>query len=62
MHPQRSVQLLLMLYIYDPVADTFVPLPDMPAELPLQIHNAVHALQTIDAGKPDLSQLLPSST
>lgn len=45
----------MVLHIYDPDADTFLPVPDMPPELPLQLHNALHHLQAIaSAGKHPL--------
>ena len=48
---QRILTLLLVVYVYDATADTFRPLPDMPRDLPMQIHNARQALQLIDTGK-----------
>ena len=47
---QRTVTILLVVYVYDAVADTFRPRSDMPKDLPLQIHNARKALQLIDRG------------
>ena len=38
-------------YVYDWTADTFVPLPNMPDDLPLQVSNARKALMLIDQGK-----------
>ena len=40
----------MVVYIYDAAADTFLPLPDMPAEIHLQIHAAATALHAIGAG------------
>ena len=47
---QRALTVLLVVYVYDTAAGTFKPLPDMPRDLPLQIHNARQALQLIDKG------------
>ena len=40
----------MILHIYDANADSFLPLPDMPTEMPFQIHAAIDALQAIEAG------------
>ena len=48
---QKSVQLLLIVYIYEPAADTFVEIPDMPADISLQIRTAIQALQAIETGE-----------
>ena len=47
---QRALMVLLVVYVYDASADNFQALPDMPRDLPLQIHNARQALQLIDKG------------
>ena len=47
---QRALTVLLVVYVYDTSAGTFKPLPDMPRDLPLQIHNARQALQLIEKG------------
>jgi len=47
---QRVLTVLLVVYVYDASADNFKALPDMPRDLPLQIHNARQALQLIDKG------------
>ena len=47
----RLIKLLLVVYVYDAEQDTFKPLPGMPAHLPLQIHNATRALQSIAEGR-----------
>ena len=41
-----------MVYLYDPQADTFKPLPDMPGDLPQQILHANEALKMVAAGQP----------
>ncbi|KAL3156301.1 hypothetical protein ABBQ32_012570 [Trebouxia sp. C0010 RCD-2024] len=46
----RLISLLLVVYIYDDLQDTFKQLPGMPAHIPLQIHNARKALQLVDEG------------
>ncbi|KAL0028992.1 hypothetical protein WJX77_010388 [Trebouxia sp. C0004] len=46
----RKIKVLLVVYVYDAVQDTFKQLPGMPAHMPLQIHNAVKALQLINEG------------
>ncbi len=48
---QKSIQLLMIVYIYEPAADTFVEIPDMPADIPLQIRTAIQALQAIETGE-----------
>ena len=45
----------MILYIYDATADSFLPLPDMPTEMPFQIHAAIDALQAIEAGHTALA-------
>lgn len=42
--------MLLVVYVYDAVQDTFKEVPGMPAHMPLQIHNAMKALQLINQG------------
>ncbi len=63
---QRSIQLLMIVYIYEAAADTFVDLPDMPADMPLQICTAIQALQAIETGELTLPAqpcpALPSPT
>ena len=54
---QRSIQLLMIVYIYEAAADTFVDLPDMPADMPLQICTAIQALQAIETGELTLHAL-----
>ena len=46
----RLINLLLSVYIYDDVQDTFKQLPGMPAHLHMQIHNATKALELFDKG------------
>lgn len=46
----RKIKVLLVVYVYDAVQDTFKQVPGMPAHLPLQIHNAMKALQLINKG------------
>ncbi|DBA92222.1 TPA: hypothetical protein ACH3X1_015929 [Trebouxia sp. C0004] len=46
----RVVHLLLVVYVYDSHLDTFKKLPDMPANLPVQIYNACKALRLIEKG------------
>ena len=47
---QRSVQVLLVTHLYDNQADTFLPVADMPSNLPQQIRAALQALQQISTG------------
>ena len=47
---QRRLQLLLVVYLYSVEAETFLPIPDMPAELPAQIAAAKQVLQQINGG------------
>ena len=47
---QRSVQVLLVTYLYNNQADTFLPVADMPSDLPQQIKAALQALQQISTG------------
>ncbi len=37
----------MVSYLYDAEEDAFLPIPDMPPELPLQLHNAISQLQAI---------------
>ena len=46
----RLIELLLVVYIYDDLQDTFKHLPGMPAHIHVQIHNARKALQLVDTG------------
>ena len=46
------------MYVYDWTAETFLPLPDMPQDLPLLVYKATKALQLIDEGKRTPSVLL----
>lgn len=46
----RKIKVLLVVYVYDAVQDTFKQVPGMPAHVPLQIHNAMKALQLINEG------------
>ncbi len=46
----RKIQVLLVVYVYDAVQDTFKQVPGMPAHMPLQIHHAMKALQLINEG------------
>ena len=50
MRLRRVLTVLLVVYVDDASADNFTALPDMPRDLPLQIHNARQALQLIDKG------------
>jgi len=43
----RTIELLMVSYLYDAEEDAFLPIPDMPPELPLQLHNAISQLQAI---------------
>lgn len=43
----RTLELLMVSYLYDAEEDAFLPIPDMPPELPLQLHNAISQLQAI---------------
>lgn len=45
-----SIQLLQVLYIYSAAADTFLQVPDMPAEIPEQICAALTELQAVEKG------------
>lgn len=47
----RLIKLLLVVYVYDAAHDTFRQVPSMPVHMPLQIHNAMKALQLINEGK-----------
>ena len=47
----RLIKVLLVVHIYDAKQDTYTALPGMPAHLPLQIHNATRALQSIAEGR-----------
>lgn len=47
----RLIKLLLVVYVYDAAQGTFKQVPSMPAHMPLQIHNAMKALQLINEGK-----------
>ena len=51
MYVQRTITVLLVVYVFDCMADTFKPRLDMPKDLPLQIHNARKALQLIEQGQ-----------
>ena len=46
----RLCVLMLTTYVYDWTADTFVPLPRMPRDLPMQLAKAKKALTLIDKG------------
>jgi len=46
----RVISLLLVVYVYDASQNTFKQLPDMPANLPVQIYNARKALHLIEEG------------
>lgn len=46
----RLIELLLVVYIYNDLQDTFKHLPGMPAHIHVQIHNARKALQLVDTG------------
>jgi len=46
----RKIKVLLVVYVYDAVQDTFKQVPGMPAHMPLQIQNAMKALQLINEG------------
>lgn len=48
---QKTITILLVMHVFDCVADTFRPRLGMPKELPLQIHNARKALQLVEDGK-----------
>lgn len=48
---QKIFVLLLSTYQYSPEAATFVPLPDMPADLPMQVARCKQALKEIDQGE-----------
>ena len=50
----RKFVLQRKTYVYDWSAETFVPLPVMPNEIPLQVCRAHKALILINQGKPRL--------
>ena len=50
----KSFKLLLVTYVYDAMLGTFLPLPEMPLQLPAQLCSAARALQAIESGKPML--------
>ena len=56
LYVQKTITVLLVVHVFDCMADTFRPRLGMPKELPLQIHNARKALQLIDAGKQPMTQ------
>ena len=47
---QRRLSLLLVLYIYSAEEETFVPIPDVPADLPAQISAAIQHLHQMGSG------------
>ena len=47
---QRRIQLLMVSYIYSAEEETFVPIPDMPSDLPLQISAAIQHLHQMSSG------------
>ena len=47
----RQIRVLLFAYIFDSQENTFKRLPDMPDGIPLQLHNAMLALDSIDEGQ-----------
>lgn len=47
----NSFKLLLVTYVYNAALFTFVPLPEMPPQLPAQLCSAARALQAIEQGK-----------
>lgn len=48
---RKLFKLLLETYVYSAALDTFVPLPQMPMQLPAQLCSAAKALQGVDQGK-----------
>ena len=50
----KFFKLLLDKYVYSESLGTFVPMPSMPAQLPMQLCSAARALQAIDQGKSQL--------
>lgn len=51
LYVQKTITVILVVHVFDCMADTFRPRLGMPKELPLQIHIARKALQLIEAGK-----------
>lgn len=47
---ERRLQLFLVLYIFSAEDDTFVPVPDMPADLPPQVSAAAEHLHHMISG------------
>ncbi len=37
----------MVVYLYDAEEDVFLPVPDMPPEFPLHLHNAISQLRAI---------------
>ncbi|KAL0045435.1 hypothetical protein WJX82_006584 [Trebouxia sp. C0006] len=58
----RTIELLMVSYLYDAEEDAFLPIPDMPPELPLQLHNAISQLQAIAVSGAEWSQFNPITT
>ena len=52
----------LVVYVYDPHAETFKPLPGMPEDLPQQVLYANEALKMVAAGQPMFSLPLTYSS
>lgn len=48
---QRRLQLLLILYVYDAKKETFLPVPDMPLGLSLQLSAVIQHLHQINSGE-----------
>ena len=47
---ERRLQLFLVLYIFSAEDDTFLPVPDMPTDLPPQVSAAVQHLHRMSSG------------
>lgn len=47
----KVFKLLLETYVYSAALGTFVPLPQMPVQLPAQLCSAATALQGVDQGE-----------
>lgn len=54
---ERRMQVLLVVYMYDADAATFLPLPDMPTDLNRQLSDALQALKLIHAG-PEAADIM----
>ncbi len=48
---QRRLQLLLVVYVYDAMEETFLPVPDMPLGLSTQLSAVIEHLHQITLGE-----------